>query len=284
MEKYTHELIENVNNNLQNIYLEENDIFIKASQAVNLLENVFGSLKSYISNYSFKNENEEISFFKEVKPQLFSKLIYYRKIYNIEIMRPNGSHEIQQIYLKSELDRLKNFFDKNLDIYKYYRTGCCHLDKYYFLRGKPDIQLNLDSFYFERDPIFSTGFDFKIAKILANEMLSIYLNEELVKLETYPIQSRHSQETYFSMVKLTWTGKKAELVEQIYAWEGIGCFNNGNVNIKELTEYIEYVFNINLGDYYHAFLEMRDRKGSRTSFLDKLIKLLNDRMDEADNK
>lgn len=38
MEKYTHELIENVNNNLQNIYLEENDIFIKASHAVHLFK------------------------------------------------------------------------------------------------------------------------------------------------------------------------------------------------------------------------------------------------------
>lgn len=283
MQKYTHELIEKIKINLQNVSLEERDIFFKAAQAINLLETAFNSLKSYISAYAFKNESEEISFFKEMKPQLFSKLIYYRKIYNIEVMRPNGSYEVQKNYLISELDRIKSFFDRNLDIYKYYRTGCTHLDRYYFMRGKPDIQLNLDSFYFERDPLFSTCFDFKIAKILANEMLSIYLNEELTKLESYSIQS-NTKDRNIPRVKLTWTGKKAELVELIYGWEGIGCFNNGNVNIKELTEYIEFVFNINLGDYYHAFLEMRDRKGSRTIFLDKLIKFLNDRMIEADSK
>ena len=86
------------------------------------------------------------------------------------------------------------------------------------------------------------------------------------------------------MVKMTWTAKQSELVEQIYAWDRAGVFNYGNSNIKEQAEYIEHVFNINLGDYYHTFLEMRNRVGSRTSFLDKLIKLLNDRMDEADNK
>ncbi|PXV61112.1 RteC protein [Dysgonomonas alginatilytica] len=283
MKKYTCELIEKLNYQLKIIDLEEENIFVKAPKAIELLEGTFVELKSFVFTYSFKGLEEEIYFFKDIKPQLFSKLIYYRKIYNIETIRPNGSLESQKAHFKKELDHIKTFFDRNLDFYKYYRTGCTHFDKYYFVRGKPDIQLNLDSFYFERDPTFSTSFDFKIAKILANEMLSIYLNGELVKLETYSIQP-YSAEPYSPMVKLTWTGKKAELVEQIYGWEGTSCFNNGNVNIKELTEYIEYVFNINLGDYYHTFLEMRDRKGSRTIFLDKLIKYLNGRMDEADNK
>lgn len=282
MRKYTLKLIEDANIKLQDISLEETDIFTKAAQAVNYLEEIFFQLKLYISTYKFQGEDEEIIFFKEIKPQLFCKLIYYRKIYSIEIMRPNGSLDAQRSYLEQELDRLKNFFDRNLDLYKYYRTGCSYLDRYYFLRGKPDIQLNLDSFYFERDPIFSTSFDFKVAKILANEMLSIYLNEELAKLESNI--SPQIQESYIPMVKMTWTAKKAELVELIYSWDTAKCFNNGNTNVKELAEYVEAAFNINLGDYYHTFLEIRERKGSRTQFLDKLIKYLNDRMDNLDNK
>jgi len=43
--------------------------------------------------------------------------------------------------------------------------------------------LNRDSFYFERDPKFFTEFDSKVAQILANDMLSTYLNAELLKLE-----------------------------------------------------------------------------------------------------
>lgn len=283
METYTKKLIDNINLQLNSIDSSEESLFVKAPKAIVLLESIFVELKSFISAYSFKNAEEEICFFKDIKPLLFSKLIYYRKVYTIETIRPNGSLEVQQVYLKKEFDKLKDFFDKNLDIYKYYRTGCCHLDRFYFLRGKPDIQLNLDLFYFERDPLFSTNYDFKIAKILANEMISIYLNEELAKLEE-PTQVRYTQNRYVPAVKLTWTGKKTELVEQIYSWEGIGCFNNGNSNIKELTEYIEFVFNINLGDYYHTFLEMRDRKGSRTLFLDKLIKFLNERMNNLDRK
>lgn len=89
--------------------------------------------------------------------------------------------------------------------------------------------------------------------------------------------------SFFPKVKLSWTGSKAELIELIYAWEKAGCFNHGHAYIKEIVTYIEVVFNIDLGDYYHTFRELR-RRVNRTAFLDKLIKLLNDHMDEADRK
>lgn len=87
----------------------------------------------------------------------------------------------------------------------------------------------------------------------------------------------------FPKKRITWTGNKVDLVELIYAWEKAACFNHGHVNIKEIVAYIEIVFNIDLGDYYHTFCEMRNRV-KRTAFLDKLIKFLNDRMDEVDRK
>lgn len=37
--------------------------------------------------------------------------------------------------------------------------------------------MTMETFYFERDPNFSTICDFKVAKIVANEMLRIYLNK-----------------------------------------------------------------------------------------------------------
>ena len=108
-----------------------------------------------------------------------SKLIYYRKVYNIEMMRPNGQDCVLKNYFINELNQLENFYNKNIDFYKYYRSGSTHLDKYFFLRGKQDIQMTMETFYFERDPNFSTICDFKVAKIVANEMLRIYLNPKI---------------------------------------------------------------------------------------------------------
>lgn len=282
MEQFIRNIKENINKEIQSIESEENNIFQKSINIISLLETAFDRLKDFVSNYSFESQSDEIIFFKETKPQLFSILIYHRKIYNLEMRMPTGSYIDKKSYLEGMLARIKYFFDINADFYQYYRSGSTHLDKYYFLRGKPDIQLILDCFYFERDSKFSTSFDFKVAKMIANERLTVYINNKLINIKQ--LENNIPELLSLPKAKLTWTAKKAELVELIYAWDSAGCFNNGNTNIKELAEYIETVFNINLGDFYHTFLEIRERKGSHTLFLDKLIKYLNERMDSLDNK
>lgn len=280
MENFILKLKDTIFQNIREVERTECSLLQKSKLIIPQLEQNFEGLKSFIVNYSFKDEKEEISFFKDLKPKLFSRLIYYYNVYNIEMRMPAGSIDVKKRYLKRIQDQIKYFFDMNSDFYQYYRSGSIHLDHVYFLRGKPDIQLLLDSSYFDRDADFSTGYDFKAAKIIVNEMLATYIESKLTELEystNNPVSSLP-----FPKTKITWTGKKAELVEQIYAWIEAECFNNGKICIKELVEYIETVFNIDLGNYYHVFIEMRERVGSRTIFLDKLIKFLNKRMDDAD--
>lgn len=260
----------------------ENIGFIESlCTAIKSFENAFDRLKIFVSEYTFENETGEIYFFKETKPQLFCKLIYYRKVYNIESMRPNGSNCAQISYIERELDSLKIFFDRNIDFYKYYRSGSTHLDRHYFLRGKPDIQMTLESFYFERDPKFSTACDFKVAKILANELLRIYLNEELLKLKQ--AQYPQSDLPIFPKTKETWTGSKTDLVELIYALCETESFGFGKITRKRLAGYFESVFNIDLGDVYRTYLEIRERH-NRTQFLDELKEKLIKKMDEDDSR
>lgn len=266
---------------LQSIEYSEGDILQIVPPAIEQLEEMFKEIKAFIANYTFKSEEEEIKFFKEIKPQLFSKLIYYQKTYRIEAMRPNGSDDAQKRYIERELDRLKDFFDTNLDFYKYYRSGGTHFDKICFMREKPLMHMNLESFYFERDPKFSSHCDFKVAKLLANELLRIYLNGELHKLEKS--EQLSAEKTTFPKVKKTWTRKKTDLVELIYAICETDCFNFGKTNLKRLVGYFENVFNIDLGNPYHTYLEMRDR-ANRTQFLDELKEKLIRKMDEDDSR
>lgn len=280
MEKYVSTLENTILQNIRDIERMECSMLQKSKLIIPQLEKGFEELKNFIVNYSFENEVEEIHFFKEVKPRLFCLLVFHSKVYCVEMKMPIGSIDDQKMYLKRIQDQIKYFFDMNPDFYQYYRSGSTHLDHFYFLRKKSDIQQIADGFYIERDVNFSTYYDSKVTKILANEMLAEYINSKLSELE----QSKNSSvnKDFVPKVKITWTGKKAELIEQIYAWMEAESFSNGTVNKKELVEYIERVFNIDLGDFYHVFTEMRERTGSRTIFLDKLIKLLNKRMDDAD--
>ena len=81
---------------------------------------------------------------------------------------------------------------------------------------------------------------------------------------------------------LFWTGSKTELIELIYALQSSGAINSGTANIKELASLFEQVFNIDLGNYYHTFIEIRARKCSKTKFLDALIEVLRKRLEESD--
>jgi len=281
MIQYTLNLLDKIKNDIQVIDLEEDTIYNKSAKIILLIENYFNELKFYISEYSFENETEEIQFFKETKPQISCQLLYYNGICKFETSRPTGSDNVQKAFTLQQLDMLKDYFDSNIDFYRYYRAQRTDLDKHFFLRCKPDIELYFDSFYFERDPKFSTGFDLKVAKILANDMLSEYLKAELIK-EDQPIAQKFDN-THYQKVKVKWTGSKVALIELIYAFQTSGCINNGTSDLKRMTSYVENLFGIHLGDVYHTFLEIRSRKGNRVQCLDEFRKKLIARMDESDN-
>ena len=272
---------EELNSLVQEKELEISDIIKDLPPIISILENGFIQLKELVSNYNFICPQEEITFFKEVKPRLFCKLIFFQKMYQLELNQPKSNYSTIHAFLEKEHIEINSFSSKNAEFIQYYRSGKTVLDEYYFIRGRHEIGLNQESFYFERDPKFSTHFDFKVAKLLANEMLASYLNSKLVQLKT-EIQNNEFNIGFCSKEK--WTDKKVALVELIYAIHSEESVSNGKIELKTLTTLFERIFNIDLSDLYHIFLEIRSRKIERTLYLNRLIKALNKRMDEADSK
>lgn len=82
--------------------------------------------------------------------------------------------------------------------------------------------------------------------------------------------------------KLFWTGSKTNLIELIYALDSSGAINSGTADIKEMAAVCEQIFNIDLGNYYHTFVEIRARKYNKTKFIDKLKESLIKRFKESD--
>jgi hypothetical protein len=258
------------------------DIIETSLSMVHRLQNVLVNLRGELQTYTFPTKEEEIYFFKNQKPELLGRLLYFYKIYRIETQCPTGSNEVIRLYINKELDSLTYFFNRNLDFYQYYRSHSTIHDEHYFLRGRTDIRLCTDSAQFDKDPNFSTGYDYKVAKILANEMLRIYLNKKLQKLgsESYIEKQRQGIN---SKTPVRFTGKKSALIELGYALASSGDINHGNIEIKELMNYLSSMFNIDLGGYYDAYIAMKERK-DRTSYLNRLIDNLTKRMNEDDSK
>ena len=273
------QLLKNLNEQINFIDLEIDNPISKCEKAIEVILASIANLKKVVLKSNFKSETEEIHFFKDIKPQFTSKLIYYNMVYKIEMKRPNGGNRVLKKYYNNELQKLKAYFDNELDFYKYYRSGSSYLDYKYFLRGKYDIKLALDSYYFETDSIFSTSHDFKVARILANDLIQLYLEDQLIMIENKNLGDKSQRKPN---VKLMWTGSKVALIELMYALHTEGVFNNGAADLKDIADYFEHTFDIDLGQYRRVFLEIRARKSEKSKFITTLNEALLKRMEKSD--
>lgn len=275
MEKYYTEIQHKLETSINELEIETEPSVQEIEVVIHLILECLSEVKEYVLKRGFKNIDEEIRFFKYQKPVIVSKLIYYNAIYKIEARKPYGAKPIRK-YLTKELKKLKRFFDNNLDFYKYYRSNNSFLDESFFVRGKHDIKLWLDTYYFQSDQTFSTSHDYKVAKIIANDLIQVYIEDQLY--------TKTQGNKSVAIEKLSWTGSKTAMIELIYALNCQGVFDNGNSDIRLIAQYFEDTFNIELGNFYQTFLELRTRKINRTKFIDELRDGLLKKMDEQDEK
>lgn len=111
---------------------------------VEFLQRSLEDMRTYIVNHPFSNKEEEIYFFKHIKPEVLSRLLYFTEIYNTEMRKPHGSIEVLKKYYNDRLDELTSYFESNLDFYQYYRskatisiviselTGILHIEHHQF--------------------------------------------------------------------------------------------------------------------------------------------------------
>lgn len=187
MNHFITKLNKELNFQLQGIDLEEPNLIRKAQKSIRCVKDALTQLRAFTIQYPFSNDVEEILFFKKTKPELFSKLIYFVKILNIESRKPVGSSEIQGDYLQGELEKLTFFFNNHLDFYKYYRMNLTYLDDKYFVRGKEDLNLYQNTMMAYVDPNFSTNHDYMVSEIIANDRLKVFLSTEIEAITTKTI-------------------------------------------------------------------------------------------------
>jgi len=244
----------------------EQDEFKRFEKSLELVKEALQELRIFLNVYLFRDDTEQIWFFKEAKPELVSMLIYYEAKLFIGIRRPWGNRRKVRGFLENELNYMEHFYDYNAEFHLYHVTGQTRFDGEYYTRKAEGTELDPDTLLLDTDLKLSTGYDLKVARILAYDRLRKEICAELHTLKRTPSWLLD----FTKIVPLRWTDPKNGLVELIYSLAAAGSFNNGEVDIKQITVYFEQVFNVRLGNFYKTFEKNRIRDGGMTRFLDYL--------------
>jgi len=114
-------IVTNFEASLNTIETDNGDVLIIAEKNIKEAKEVLNKVRLLIDKRGFKSCEEEIYFFKQIKPKIYSKLIYYLKLFIIESKRPRSSKKTQVKYFNSHIDKLQTYFNDNLEFYHYYR-------------------------------------------------------------------------------------------------------------------------------------------------------------------
>jgi hypothetical protein len=273
MKKLYAKIIGDLEKELKKIDTANQDAIIKAEKSITLINAGIKELRKFVTSTPFHSKQDEIDFFKKMKPEIVSKLIYFVSIYDIESKRPKGGAKEQTKYFETEIKKLQDYYNENNTFYQYYKREETYSDKQYFLRKNKTIRIHMDCFGSYMDDDFAANLDTTYAKFRGYKLAIQYFKNEIEKLSENP--NEHQQQINVYKPNLTWTGSKTGAVETIYLLHASEVFNNGKATIKEVADTFQYAFNIDLGDFYHIFSEIKKRKNVIPKFLNvAMAKLL----------
>lgn len=253
-------------------------VFEEVETGMYYCRKTINKLRKRFLSIELLSPDQECYFFKTIKPIPAGYMIYFISLADFELNRPQTSNRKVKKYIQEKIASYQEYFVEHRTFYKYLERRRTDRDSEYFLRSNGKVKFHLDAVHYCIDQNFSTSHDYITAKIFAHKLLISRLRKELFKLKN---TSRLN--TFLTTTSpLQWTANKVDLIELIYALHAVKSINNGQVEIKDIASIVQEVFNVELGDYYRTFIEIRSRKINSTKFLDNLKQSLTNRILQAD--
>ena len=265
---------------LNEIKLRNTNILNMAFRSIKVCRNVLSSFKREIIANDFSSLKEEIDFFKNIKQIPLIQLIYFSEIHSLEIQFPKADKKAQLKFLKKKISKLNRFFLYNIDFGQYVNSMATHFDKEYYTRNYLDtFHITTSKFYFQ-DPEFCTPRDMLLGKFKAYNLLIIYLDERLFKLKNNEYGKGFQQKT---TKKIPWPFTNIDWVELVYALSAAGITNQNDLSIIKLSHKLQEIFDFKpTGKIYNTYQDIKNRKHSRTLFLDSLSTSLISEMNKSE--
>lgn len=250
--------------------------FIDVQKAMSVCQMHLQKSRDFFQSLKSIRPSDEIYYFKYFKPKILAKFIFYRKIHDIQQEFPLGDQNVRSQYINLHLQNGYLFFKQFNTIISYYRNKRDNLDENFFIRENARLHVNMEHRFLSLDFSHSTGYDEILAEYIALVKVQEYL--EAVQKDQDKLNLSTISKELNTTSELKWTSSKSALVEIIYGLNAVGAVNDGKMEVKRIAFWMENTFNIEIGDVYKAYAEIKNRKGTRTKFLNALSEGLNNRM------
>lgn len=260
-------LCEKFEKELEGLKTSPSCVMEHSKMATNLCRDFLHLLKIKVLKDGFKNNSEEINFFKNVKQHALIPLIYFSEIRSFEIQFPKSNIDCQKKYIRHKIKKLNRFFKRNLEFENYVNGKYSHFDTQYYVRDSLETYHMICSDFYFQDKDFSTSRDMLLSKIKAYTQLVAYLDGRLQNLKG---QSVTSDIPILKMDKLNWSFSNTDWVELVYALYSVGVAKQNRLGINHVSKNLQEVFDFTPKDIYKTYRHIKNRKNSRTLFLDHL--------------
>ena len=246
---------------LEQIANKYQDPIVHAHQAIELLDVKIKQMNKWLKKHQFETVQEEIYFFKEQKPKIIAKLIYYKDILAIETSMPSVKKE-KMAHCEKALNKIHLYQYNNKEFYQYYRSKLSYKDQEYYVRSGRKENIYEAWYLMNYNKRLCSSHDYKVAILIANDMLTLYVENkiELLQLTNSINQALKSN--------LKWTASSYDFTEIVYGLHHNNSINNGNATIIEIATVIGRALNIKVDDknIYRDYIGIKERKSGYTKF------------------
>lgn len=242
----------------------ETEPLLQAQTVLSFLEEKLKLLNKWLKYHVFETPEEEIYFFKFLKPSFVSKIIFYKSVLKTESHVPINKKEKLK-YFNRSLNKIHDLTVENHIFFTYFRTASSFKDNDYFLRKTYKDIIQDDLMLLNFDSKISTSHDYLMAQMLSAATLTKYFEERIDQIQ--------NKASFYPIKTYQWGGTQTDFVEIVYVLHYFRVINNGNLCIKEFAINLGKFLNveINANKVYDTFQKIKGRKTDPTKFLSKAI-------------
>lgn len=133
-------------------------------------------VQEIVADYQFTDQQEEIGFYKTLKPKFIALMDFFTLLYRSALFQPEDAPGKKE-YWQSELSTCKNFLSQHKTFCRYYEQGNCSMDHIYFVQDNNRQPLIFGINESRRSK--NTSYSDLLARVLSIQKYQRYVSKKL---------------------------------------------------------------------------------------------------------